>query len=120
VKDYSFVGLASQKMIGDHDIFVGFAGEEKALLEIANPFAKEQFTSLDEDAYDAVCEFINCTSGLFASKLSYEDIHIDLTPPSYYTKQTIASEGDIYVVPLMIGGEQTDIVIVVNDPIVIN
>ena len=119
VKDYSFDGLAFQQMKGDHDIFLGFAGRDKALLEIANPFAKEQYTSLDEDAYDSVCEFINCINGMFASKLSHEDIHIDMTPPGYYINQTLASEGDIYIVPMIINGEQTDIVVVVNDQAVI-
>ncbi|MDF2484875.1 MAG: hypothetical protein K0R46_1043 [Herbinix sp.] len=120
VKHYSFVGLASQQMIGDHNIFVGFAGTEKALLEIACPFAKEQFATLDEDAYDSICEFINCTNGLFASKLSYEDIYIDMTPPQYYTNRMLTTEGDIYIVPIIINGEQADIVVVVNDEVGIN
>lgn len=120
VKNYSFVGLASQQMIGDHNIFVGFAGQEKALLEIACTFAKEQFATLDEDAYDSVCEFINCTNGLYASKLSYEDIHIDMTPPQYYTNRMLTTEGDIYIVPIIINGEQADIVVVVNDEVGIN
>jgi hypothetical protein len=117
VNDYSFAGLASQQMVGDHFIFIGFAGRDKALLEIANSFAKEQFTELDEDAYDSICEFINCTNGLYASKLSYEDVHIDMTPPSHYTNQSLISEGDIYIVPMMIDGEQTDIVVIVNDQV---
>ncbi|MDF2906710.1 MAG: hypothetical protein K0R34_2031, partial [Herbinix sp.] len=117
VNDYSFAGLASQQMVGDHFIFIGFAGRDKALLEIANSFAKEQFTELDEDAYDSICEFINCTNGLYASKLSYVDVHIDMTPPSYYTNQSLISEGDIYIVPMMIDGEQTDIVVIVNDQV---
>jgi CheY-specific phosphatase CheX len=107
-------------MIGDHNIFVGFAGTEKALLEIACPFAKEQFATLDEDAYDSICEFINCTNGLFASKLSYEDIYIDMTPPQYYTNRMLTTEGDIYIVPIIINGEQADIVVVVNDEVGIN
>ena len=118
-KDYSFVGFSSQQLIGDHNILIGLGGNVNALLQIANPFAKEQFKTLDEDSFDSVCEFINCISGLFASKLSYEDIHIDMTPPSYYTNGTLTSEGDLYIVPMMIGGEQIDIVVVVNDLIVI-
>lgn len=119
-KEYSFIGLASQKLIGEHTIFVGLSGTEKALLQIANPFAKEQFTALDDDSFDAVCEFINCINGLFASKLSYEDVHIDMAPPSYYTHGSLTSDGEIYIVPMIIGGEQIDIVVIVNDSIVIN
>ncbi len=119
VKKYSFTSLASQQLTGDHNIFVGLAGSDKALLQIASPFAKEHFKVLDEDSFDSVCEFINCTNGLFASKLSYDDINIDITPPCYYINQTLSSEGDIYIVPTLINGEQTDIVIVVNHPAVI-
>ena len=118
-KKYSFDCLASQQMVGDHSIFLGIAGKDEALLEIAAPFAKEQFTSLDEDAFDSVCEFINCTNGLYASKLSFEDIQIDMTPPKCYTKQMLTSDGDIYIVPMILNGEQTDIVVVINDPVVI-
>jgi hypothetical protein len=120
VRNFPFTSLASQQMKGDHNIFVGFAGSDTALLRIANSFAKEQFKTLDEDAFDSVCEFINCINGLFASKLSYEDIQIDITPPCYYTNQTLTTEGDIYIVPTLINGEQTDVVVIVNDPVVIN
>jgi hypothetical protein len=120
VRNYPFTSLASQQMKGDHNIFVGFAGNDTALLRIASSFAKEQFKTLDEDAYDSVCEFINCINGLFASKLSYENIQIDITPPCYYTNKTLTTEGDIYIVPILINGEQTDVVVVVNDPLVIN
>jgi hypothetical protein len=120
VRNYSFASLASQQMKGDNNIFVGFAGNDSALIRIASSFAKEQFKTLDEDAYDSVCEFINCINGLFASKLSYENIQIDITPPCYYTNKTLTTEGDIYIVPTLINGEQTDVVVVVNDSVVIN
>lgn len=114
VNEYSFETLASQRLVGDHDIFVGIAGREKALLKVANPFAKECFTKLDEDAFDSVCEFINCTNGLYASKLSHDNIQIDMTPPLFYTEKKITSEGDIYVIPISIEGEQTDLIVAVD------
>lgn len=120
VKEYTFEALASQKMIGDHDIFVGFAGKNNSLLTIANPFAKEDFTVLDEDAFDAVCEFINCTNGLYASKLSDEDIQIDMTPPLFYSNKKLTSEGEVFIIPVMIKGEQSDLVVSVNNLVGIN
>jgi CheY-specific phosphatase CheX len=119
-KNYSYDYLASQQLIGDYNIFLGLSGSEKAMLQIAAPFAKERFETMEEDAFDSVCEFINCTVGLYASKLSTEDIELDMSPPSYDTKGILTSEGDIYIVPLLLGGEQADIVIVVNDSVVIN
>jgi hypothetical protein len=119
VNDYSFDNLASQTMEGQQDLFVGFAGKNVALLSIANPFAKEDFTQMDEDSFDSVCEFINCINGLYASKLSQEDIHIDMTPPNFYTGRRITSKGTIIVIPINIDGEQVDL-IVVNNSVDIN
>ncbi len=120
VKDYSFGSLASQRMLGTHELFVSFACKEKELLAIANSYAKETFTDMDEDAFDSVGEFINCTNGLFASKLSQDDIHIDMMPPLFYTDKKLVSTGDIYVVPIVIGGNQTDLIITIDSPVEFN
>ena len=120
VHSYTFDTLAFQTMIGDHELFFGIAGRQKSLLPIANPFAREQFTEMNEDAFDSVCEFINCTNGLFASKLSHMDIHIDMTPPQYCTDKVITSQGNIYVVPIMIDGEQSDLIVALGNTIEIN
>ncbi len=117
---YSFGNLACQNMVGDHMIFVGFACENKELLSLAIPFAKEDFTEMDEDAFDSVCEFINCTNGLFASKLSLENVHIDMTPPLYYSNQVLTSTGDVYVVPVVIDGKQSDLLVAFNNKVEIN
>ncbi len=117
--DYTFGSLASQKMIGDHEFFIGFAAKGKELLAIANAFAKEEFAEVDEDAFDSVCEFINTTNGLYASKLSHEDIHIDMTPPLFYTEKKITSN-KIYVLPLMIDGKQIDLLITIDNKLEIN
>lgn len=118
--NYEFGALATQKLVGDHEVFVGFACKENELLSIANPFAKEEFTEMDEDAFDAVCEFINCTNGLYASKLSHEDIHVDMTPPLFYTGYKLSSLGDITIVPVIINGLQIDILVAVNNQVIIN
>jgi CheY-specific phosphatase CheX len=119
-KEYSFGSLALQTMVGDHEITVGFAAANKELLKIANPFAKETFTEMDDDSFDSVCEFINCTNGLYASKLSLEDIHIDMTPPQFYSGKKISAKREIIVVPVVIEGEQADLLVTVNNPVGIN
>jgi len=120
VKDYHFGNMSCQSLVGDHQIFVGLACKNKELLSIAEPYAKENFTEVDEDAFDAVCEFINCTNGLYASKLSLEGINIDMTPPLSYINKEITSQGEIYVVPVYISGAQTDLLVVVNNEVEIN
>ncbi len=113
-QEYEAGIIAYQKMVGDHEFFVGFASKSDELLSIANPFAKEEFVTMDEDAFDSVCEFINCTNGLYASKLSQEDIHIDMTPPLFYTKKKITTKRELMVIPIIIGGKQSDLLIAVD------
>lgn len=120
VKEYSFHGLACQQMTGDHNIFVGLAGSSGALLEIARPFAREFFESMEEDAFDSVCEFINCTNGLYASKLSQDGIQLDMTPPGYYRNGKLTADGNICLVPVIIHGEQVDIVVIADDTVAVN
>ena len=120
VQEYSFGTLASQWMVGDHEIFVAFAGKDKELLKLANPFAKEEFTILDEDSFDAVCEFINCTNGLYATKLSDEDTYVDMTPPLSYTNMQITADKEFCVVPMILDGEQVDLIVAVDNQLGIN
>lgn len=119
-KTYSFSNLACQQLIGDNQVFVGFASKDKELLTIAGPYAGEAFTDMDEDAFDSVCEFINCSNGLYASKLSHEDINLDMTPPLYYTDKTIVSKEDMLIVPVVISGKQSDLLVATNHKVQIN
>ena len=117
VKDYFFENLAGQYLSGDHSIFVAFAGNGSNLLAIADSYAQEEFESVDEDAFDSVCEFINCINGLFASKLSHEDIEIDMLPPVFYTNKTLFTSGQIYIVPLVISGRKIDLLVSIDSAI---
>lgn len=116
VSGYSFGSIAFQKMTGKHEFFVGFSCKKNELLQIANPFAKESFTEMDEDSFDSVCEFINCTNGLFASKLSEEDIHIDMLPPLYDKNKNLETKDYFQILPIIIGGKQTELIIIVDSP----
>lgn len=111
VSEYSFDNLASQCLKGEHNIFVGIAGKGDTLLSIANPFALEEFDEIDEDTFDSVCEFINCVNGLFATKLSKEQIEVDMLPPIAYTGKTLTSNENIYVLPVIISGNSIDILV---------
>jgi CheY-specific phosphatase CheX len=110
VTDYSFLHIAGQQLDGQHSIFLGFASNDDGILSIANPYAKENFNTVDEDAYDAVCEFINCINGLFASKLSHEDVEIDMLPPVFYHNKKLQSSSPFYVVPVYIDGVRVDLI----------
>ncbi len=116
-KVYSFGSLASQQMIGDQDIFVGLACKDRELLTVANSFAKEEFNEMDEESFDSICEFINCTNGLYASKLSFDDVLIDMTPPLSYSNQTAKAKDNFYVVPMLIDDKQVDLLVTVSSQV---
>ena len=78
--------IALQKTAGEFNGVLGFLSNNDSLIHIANAYAKEEFTSVDEDVFDAVCEFINCINGLFATKLCSDGIEIDMLPPEDYVE----------------------------------
>lgn len=119
LKEKKFEHLASQCVKGDYDMFVGFEGDGDALIAVAEPYTKETFEEVDEDVYDAVCEFTNCVNGLFASKLSYEGINIDMLPPLFYTDAEIVSEHGFYSVPLIINSKKVNLIVGIDSGLVI-
>lgn len=112
--------IAIQELDGQHKIFVAFAGEENSLLIIANTYGKEEFEDIDEDSYDSVCEFINVINGLFASKLSEEDIDVDMLPPDFKDDATLTSNKEFYVLPLSISGNPVDFILGIDHDITIS
>lgn len=116
VSSYQFQYFASQYLAGEHQILVGFSADD-ALLEIANPYAKEEFTSVDDDAFDAVCEFINCVNGLYATELAENNIDVDMLPPLYYKSKSLVTSGKLFVLPLFINGRQIDLIIAIDSAI---
>ncbi len=114
-KEYLFDTLASQKVVGQHNIFLGFAASDKNLLSIASPFAKEEFTDMNEDSFDSVCEFINCINGLFATQLSHDNIEVDMMPPLFFENQKLISDGNIIIVPITISGKKIDLIVSIDN-----
>ena len=64
-------------MVGDANFMLSFSGEERSLLFIAENYAGDKKTILNMEAYDSVCEFINCINGLLARRLDEEDIDVE-------------------------------------------
>lgn len=109
---YSAKHLCIQNTYGDIDGFLMLASNTDSLLPLACGYGQYDFTDMNDDTYDALCEFINCTNGLFASKLSKENVDIDMKPPEYFTdKKCTVSSGDLYVIPTFINEKQFDIII---------
>lgn len=113
--DYCY--LAGQKTVGENTVYLAFAEEkdEGAFLKVATGFSKEAFETVDGDAYDAVNEFVNVNSGLFASEMSKKDIEMDMEPVFGYKNQT--AKGDFYVVPIYLEEHKINLLIAVNSEV---
>lgn len=104
--------IACQVMDGDDDIFLGLYGDEQVLLKLASVLAAQEFECFDEDTYDAICEFINCVNGLYATKLSGKGVEVTLRPPVFYNELQIMSEKGFYNITLAYMGQQFNVVLV--------
>lgn len=109
-EDYVVETIASQGMEGDVDATMALAGMGESLLALACPFAQEVFDTVNEDAIDAVCEFINNTNGMFASALSQQEITAELLPPEFALHRTVL-EGKVLVVPCYIGNSKIELIV---------
>jgi len=109
--------LAGQKSVGDSTIYIAIAqtGEGDGFAKVASGFAEEETASGSVEAYDAVCEFINCNSGLFASDLSKKDISIDMEPSLAYADSKVS--GKVYVLPVYVDDQEISIVIGVENEV---
>ncbi len=120
VTSYSFGNLALQRATGEHDLWLGFASQGDELMEVAGPFGKEDFPEMNEDAFDAVCEFINCINGLFTTELSFKGFVLDMQPPLFKRDQSIKGVNDLFVVPITIKGRQVDLIAAIDTQIEID
>ncbi len=111
VTNYSAKNVAYQCTEGAFDGFIAMASQKDEILSIADGYAGEFFDSVNEDALDAVSEFINCINGLYATELSYRGTSIDMIPPQYGHDINLASDTEFYVLPLYILRKRVDLII---------
>ncbi len=116
-KSLSYCHLAGQKTVGHDSVYIALAEEssESSFSLLASAFSGDAHTAASDDAYDAVCEFINVNSGLFASELSENEIEMDMEPTFAYKDQSV--EGDFYVLPIYIDDHKINLVIAVNSDV---
>ena len=114
IDEMEYTCLAGQTSVGEHQIQLALASQEDttAFLKIATGFAGEYYAELKEDVLDAVCEFVNCMSGLFASVQGEKDIDLDMQPVYAYKMQDVV--GDVYVLPIFIDDQEVQLVIAID------
>ena len=89
-----------QKTIGHEQICNSITGSYSDLQKVAMSYTKEEFIETREDALDALCEFINCTNGIYATTESSESEMIDLEPPIYITHFANLKAPEVYSLPV--------------------
>lgn len=102
--------MVYQKVNGSTKWFLGFASDEEGLLSIAHLYSDRIYDTLNEAAIEAVQDFIQCTNGVFCTKLNEYDKEVFLTP-EYCENATLVSQKEIYTVPVVVGGKTITIVI---------
>lgn len=117
VSSFEYRNFAGQRCEGDHSVCIGLAATENdtAFIEVARGFSGENFSRSSIEVYDAVGEFINCTSGLLATELSKKDIDLEIMPQFAYENQV--AQGNAYVIPVYIRGDRLMIYIAVDSEV---
>lgn len=81
-----------------------FEMDKETAKNIAGGMYKEPIDKLDEDAKAALREFVNITAGnaVTSIKQSYDDVPIDITPPSLLVGDNIQLSNDVSTSPVCI------------------
>lgn len=117
VSQLEYRNFAGQRCEGDFPVCIALAtsGDDTAFVQVAKGFSGEEFTQSSVEVYDAVGEFINCTSGLFATAMSKKGIELEIMPQFAYENQV--AQGEAYVLPIYISGNELLIYIAVGNDI---
>lgn len=109
--------LVGQRITGDYELWLAFAEEEEegGFITLASAFAKEKFQEVNADVYDAISEFVNCNSGLFASEASNQGIQLDMDPSVIYENQVL--KGKVYALPVYVENHKLQLLIAVDSKV---
>lgn len=117
VSSFEYRNFAGQCCEGDHSVCIGLAATDSdaAFIDVARGFSGEDFTQNSVEVYDAVGEFINCTSGLLATALSEKNVELEIMPQFAYENQV--AQGSAYVLPIYIKGNALMLYIAVDSDV---
>lgn len=114
VEEYKADYLACQMAHGDTDVMLGLSGNVDAMLYLAGHVAGEDFQSINEDSYDALCEFTNLANGKFAAFLEEEGMEMDVLPPMCCENCNISANGSFCVLTILVNNKELDIISVID------
>ena len=106
--------MAAQKSEGAHDFCIGFAMKDinETFIKVAEGYTGEQFNMTGVEVSDAVGEFVNCISGLFATAMAKDGMELEILPQVAYDNQV--AKGEAYVMPIFIDGEELDLYVAID------
>ncbi len=106
VTNFDFEQFSMQELHGAHDILTSLTGSKDSLRHAAIGFAGERYIDDEEDSLDALCEFINCVNGLFATELSSREVLVDMNIPYYQTTPGSISGDSLLCLPIVVSGKE--------------
>jgi len=89
----AFSCFSFQEITGHGTLYTGITAEQNSMLQLANVFGREDRTSLDDIAIDALKELINTHNGLYVSEMSGHGVELDLAPPVLIENGTVSTKG---------------------------
>ena len=111
--------IGYQKLFGSENGFAAVAGRYEDVRDIAIAYTNEEFIETREDALDAVCELINCINGVYCSKKSKGDVHIDINPPLYQVRYSVVTADRLIVLPIYLCGVSVDLILSMENGVVV-
>ncbi len=108
--------LATQAVVGKAPYHIGLGSSDSpdGLLEVARNFGKEDFVDVNEDALDAVGEFLNCVDGLYVSYPEMEYLKLDMKPQEYFFHM-VMDHDNMYMLPIYTNGKRVDLVLCLDE-----
>lgn len=120
LEEYEAEKISVQINHGDHEIFTAVSGSGESMFRAAVAFAGEKFVLEEEDAMDAMCEFLNCVNGIFATKMSFENVDIDMMPPEFFGEGKMVKGEKFYRLTLHVKETVVDYLVSFNQGIELN
>lgn len=117
VSQFEYRNLAGQCCEGEFPVCIALAtdGDDTAFVQVAKGFSGEDFAQSSVEVYDAVGEFINCTSGLFATSVAKKGVELEIMPQFAYENQV--AQGEAYVLPIYISGSELLLYVAVDNEV---
>ncbi|MGN0512902.1 MAG: chemotaxis protein CheX [Lachnospiraceae bacterium] len=114
VNNFQTEFFACQMAEGDMDALFGVSANEDAMLLLAGYMARCPFDEIDEDSYDALCEFANLVNGKFVGYMEQDDVDLNPIPPMCCENCKITANGDFCILTISVDGKDLDFISVVD------